>query len=105
MNENVNNASRSNKADEQNTHSAIEVASFCKEHNLNAEIVGRWVWVTFAKKPDTAIRRLLKEFGFRWSGRRKKWAHNCGHPSKSAMQSSPWDKYEHRVISSSSPTG
>ena len=73
MNENSNkdSASTSTKAgSEQEIHSAIEVASFCKEHNLNAEMVGRWVWVTFAQKPDTSLRRLLKKYGFRWSGRR-----------------------------------
>ena len=76
-----------------------EVISFCKEHDFNAELVGKWVWITFDEKPDSYLRKTLKDFGFRWSKRRGKWAHNCGHPTKSAYQSSPWDKYHRHVIS------
>jgi hypothetical protein len=83
---------------ENKTPGIMEVANFCKELNLKAELVGRWIWVSFSEKPDTAVRKALKDFGFRWSGRRGKWAHNCGTPSKSAMQSNPWDKYDHSVI-------
>lgn len=79
--------------------SVAEVVAFCKQFNLTAEQVGRWVWVTFAEKPDEAMRQALRDFGFRWSYRRKKWAHNCGHPTRSAKQSDPWQKYGHKFVS------
>ena len=46
-----------------------------------------------------ALRQAMKDLGFRWSPRRKKWAHNCGTPSKSARVVNPWDKYHHQPIS------
>jgi hypothetical protein len=79
-------------------HNVIEVVEFCEQHQLDAELVGRWVWVTFSSKPSAAIRQSLKDFGFRWSRRRGKWAHNCGHPSRSSA-GNPWIKYGHRRIS------
>jgi hypothetical protein len=69
-----------------------QAVAFCREHKLEAEIVGAWVWVTFAEKPDEAMRQLLRDFGFRWSARRRKWAHNCGTPSR-AGKGNPWEKY------------
>ena len=75
-----------------------EVVAFCQRHNLKAEVVGVWVWVTFAEKPDEAMRKVLKDFGFRWSARRRKWAHNCGTPSR-AGKGNPWAKYSVQSIS------
>ncbi len=80
------------------THNVIEVVEFCKQHQLDAELVGRWVWVTFDSKPNAEIRQELKDFGFRWSPKRGKWAHNCGHPSRSST-GNPWLKYRHCKIS------
>lgn len=77
----------------------LEVISFCKELNLDAERVGQWVWVTFAQKPCKATRKALKDMGFRWSKRRGKWAHNCGRPTKSS-NGDPWEKYEHYKVHS-----
>ena len=76
-----------------------EVIRFCRQYDLEAEKVGGWVWVSFDETPDEAMRQSLKDFGFRWSPRRKKWAHNCGTPSKSARQSNPWEKYDHFPVS------
>lgn len=76
-----------------------EVISFCRQYDLDAEKVGGWIWVSFAETPDEAMRQSLKDFGFRWSPRRRKWAHNCGTPTKSAKVSSPWDKYDHFPVS------
>ena len=84
---------------ERSVPSVSEVVAFCQRLNLTAEQVGRWVWVTFAEKPDEAMRKALKDFGFRWSGRRGKWAHNCGHFSRSAHKSNPWQKYDHKFVS------
>ena len=77
----------------------LEVISFCKQHNFYAELVGKWVWVSFDEKPDKATLKTLKDMGFKWSRRRGKWANNCGHPTKSAYQSDPWETYHHRTVS------
>ncbi len=78
--------------------STVEVVSFCVKHKLDAEMVGKWVWVTFAKKPARSMCKALREVGFVFSRRHRKWAHNCGHPTKSAADSSPFDKYPCRRI-------
>ena len=75
------------------------VIEFCRNHDLDAEKVGSWVWVSFEETPGDELRQEMKDLGFRWSPRRKKWAHNCGTPTKSAHQSSPWEKYEHFPVS------
>ncbi len=75
-----------------------ELIAFCEENNFTAEQVGCWIWVSFESKPDEAVRRVLKDAGFRWSRRRKKWAHNAGVKTKSS-KGNPWDKYDHRVVS------
>jgi hypothetical protein len=76
-----------------------EVVAFCQQYGLTGSVVGRWVWVFFDEKPDEAVRKVLKDFGFRWSARRGGWAHNCGTPSRSASKSSPFEKYEVQPIS------
>jgi hypothetical protein len=77
----------------------LQVVEFCRSLGLDAELVGEWVWVTFAEKPEAEIRKSLKDFGFKWSKRRGKWAHNCGKPTKSAHQSNPFEKYGHKSVS------
>ena len=79
-------------------HSIIEVLEFCKTQNLPARVVGRWVWVKFDSKPSAEIRQVLKDFGFRWSRRRGQWSHNCGRPTKPALNYKPWDKYQTLTI-------
>ena len=43
-----------------------------------AEIVGKWVWVTFAEIPSDKIRAGLSQIGFHWNNARKCWQHPCG---------------------------
>jgi len=74
--------------------SIIEVLEFCKELDLPARVVGRWVWIKFASKPSAEIRAALKAQGFRWSRRREQWANNCGRPTKPARGYAPWEKYQ-----------
>ena len=81
----------------QHKQNVIEVCQFCKEHQLNAELVGRWVWVRFDSKPDAETRKLMKDFGFRWAPRRGMWAHNCGHPSRKGKVN-PFYKYGHTPV-------
>jgi len=66
------------------SHNLIEVIEFCREHGWfdTAEVVGRWVWLSFSSKPSADIRQELKDYGFRWIAKRGRWAHNCGHPSR-----------------------
>jgi hypothetical protein len=40
----------------------------------------------------------MRLLGFIYSSRRRKWAHNCGVPSKSAMQSDPFEKYPRKPL-------
>jgi len=82
----------------QQQFSTVEVVSFCLENNLNAEMVGKWVWVTFAEKPARQMCEALHRIGFVFSRRHRKWAHNCGHPTKSAFASDPFSKYPCRPI-------
>lgn len=89
------------KGNSRTAATSAAVVEFCRSYDLNAEIVGGWVWVTFETVPDAAMRQLLKDFGFRYSPRRKKWAHNCGGPTKSARFSNPWEKYDHFPVSGS----
>jgi hypothetical protein len=81
------------------TKTQEQVVEYCQFHNFPAEIVGSWVWLSFKSKPPTETIALLKEYGFRYSPRRKKWAHNCGTPTKSARATNPWEKYEHFSVS------
>lgn len=81
------------------TANVLEVVNFCRHHNLNAEMVGKWVWVSFEEDPGEQVCQALLEFGFRFSPRRGKWAHNCGTPSQSAYQSDPFRKYPRKIIS------
>jgi hypothetical protein len=55
----------------------VAVVRWTKHHNLPAELVGRWVWVTFTDKPAPEIRAALIRAGFRYSGKRRAWAHWC----------------------------
>lgn len=59
------------------------VAAWCIAKDLDAEVVGAWVWVTFDEKPSAELREELKSAGFRWVRKRGQWAHNCGVFSRS----------------------
>jgi len=43
-----------------------------------AEVVGKWVWVTFKEQPTAEIRQKLAQFGFHWNRERQAWQHPCG---------------------------
>jgi hypothetical protein len=79
-------------------HSIVEVLEFCKTQNIPARVVGKWVWVAFESKPCAEVRQALKDFGFRWSKRRMQWCHNCGLPTRPALNYKPWDKYQTLTI-------
>ena len=43
-----------------------------------AEVVGKWVWVTFPEQPAETVRGQLSQFGFHWNNVLKCWQHRCG---------------------------
>ena len=43
-----------------------------------AEVVGKWVWVTFKETPATEIRQQLAQLGFHWNRERQARQHPCG---------------------------
>ena len=43
-----------------------------------AEVVGRWIWVTFRETPAAEIRQQLAQLGFHWNRERQAWQHPCG---------------------------
>jgi len=67
-----------------------DVIAFCKDHDIPADVVGRWVWVKFDDKPDVETRTLLKGAGFRWVKVRMQWAHNCGYHSRKGKGNPRW---------------
>ncbi len=90
--------------EQEQSHNIVGVLQFCRDNKLPARVVGDWVWIKFSGKPKQSILDALKEFGFRWSKRRKQWAHNCGHPSKPAQDYAPWDRYPTRTLEEAFPS-
>jgi len=43
-----------------------------------AEVVGKWVWVTFKETPAAEVRQQLAQLGFHWNRERQAWQHPCG---------------------------
>ena len=58
-----------------------------------AEVVGKWVWITFPEAPDERIRAELSQLGFHWNNGRKCWQHPCGETLPRGTQE-PRGKYE-----------
>lgn len=67
---------------EEKPRDIIDVIRWCQRNRIPGDIVGRWVWVRFATKPDAETRNRLKAAGFRWVKSRGEWAHNCGYHSR-----------------------
>ena len=57
-----------------------------------AEVVGKWVWVTFQQQPAAEIRQQLAQLGFHWNRERQAWQHPCGQFRLSSA-SDPHEKY------------
>lgn len=57
-----------------------------------AEVVGKWVWVTFQEQPAAEIRQQLAQLGFHWNRDRQAWQHPCGQFRLSSAQD-PHEKY------------
>ena len=57
-----------------------------------AEVVGRWVWITFPEPPLERVRADLSQLGFHWNNTRKCWQHPCGQTLPRGQQE-PREKY------------
>ncbi len=58
-----------------------------------AEVVGKWIWITFAEPPAEQVRGQLSQFGFHWNNARKCWQHPCGQFATEGSQQDPRAKY------------
>jgi hypothetical protein len=58
-----------------------------------AEIVGKWVWITFPEQPAEQVRGQLSQFGFHWNNYRKCWQHPCGQFATEGSGADPRQKY------------
>jgi len=71
-----------------------------------AEVVGKWVWVTFKETPAAEVRQQLAQLGFHWNRERQAWQHPCGKFSLGS-QADPHEKYSTyypaRIRSSAKP--
>src|ERR1017187_9256740 len=58
-----------------------------------AEVVGKWVWVTFRETPAPELRQVLAQLGFHWNRERQAWQPPCGAFRLRGFQA-PHEKYE-----------
>jgi len=58
-----------------------------------AEVVGKWVWITFPEQPAEQLRGQLSQFGFHWNNARKCWQHPCGQFTTEGSGADPRQKY------------
>ena len=58
-----------------------------------AEVVGKWIWISFSEPPLERVRADLSQLGFHWNNTRKCWQHPCGQTLPRGTQE-PRDKYE-----------
>jgi hypothetical protein len=57
-----------------------------------AEVVGKWIWVSFKEQPAAEIRQQLAQLGFHWNRTRQAWQHPCGQ-FRLSSSSDPREKY------------
>ena len=57
-----------------------------------AEVVGKWIWITFPEPPIERVRAELSQLGFHWNNTRKCWQHPCGETLPRG-QEEPREKY------------
>jgi hypothetical protein len=57
-----------------------------------AEVVGKWIWISFPEAPVERVRADLSQLGFHWNNTRKCWQHPCGETLPRG-QEEPREKY------------
>lgn len=58
-----------------------------------AEVVGKWVWVSFSEQPAPTVRQTLAQLGFHWNRTQQSWQHPCGQ-FRLASSGDPREKYQ-----------
>jgi hypothetical protein len=58
-----------------------------------AEVVGKWIWISFPEPPIERVRAELSQLGFHWNNTRKCWQHPCGETLPRGQQE-PREKYD-----------
>ena len=58
-----------------------------------AEVVGKWIWVSFTEQPTPTVRQTLAQLGFHWNRTRQAWQHPCGQFRLSSA-GDPHEKYQ-----------
>jgi len=58
-----------------------------------AEVVGKWVWITFGEKQPSTITSVLAELGFHWNNTRQTWQHPCGTRNDERANYNPRTRY------------
>ena len=58
-----------------------------------AEVVGKWIWISFPEPPAERVRADLSQLGFHWNNTRKCWQHPCGETLPRGQQE-PQQKYD-----------
>ncbi len=58
-----------------------------------AEVVGKWIWVSFSEQPAPTVRQTLAQLGFHWNRTRQAWQHPCGQFRLSSA-GDPHEKYQ-----------
>jgi hypothetical protein len=61
-----------------------------------AEVIGKWIWITFPEQPAEKVRGQLSQFGFHWNNVRKCWQHPCGQFATDGSSADPRQKYGSR---------
>ena len=64
-----------------------------------AEVIGKWVWVTFPQQPEPETRAHLSQIGFHWNNARKCWQHPCGQFATEGSSTDPRVKYGSQMAS------
>jgi hypothetical protein len=67
-----------------------------------AEVVGKWVWVTFQAQPAAEIRQTLAQLGFHWNRTRQAWQHPCGN-FRIGSAADPREKYPNHFPADQKP--
>lgn len=57
-----------------------------------AEVVGKWIWVSFKEQPAATLRQQLAQVGFHWNRERQAWQHPCG-AFRLRVAGDPHEKY------------
>ena len=58
-----------------------------------AEVVGKWIWVSFSETPAPTVRQTLAQLGFHWNRTRQAWQHPCGQ-FRLSSSGDPREKYQ-----------